>query len=615
MSYQRVAHANNFSDGSATDAATVVNSIEAGLEAVESSIVVKANNLSDLASAASARSNLGLDTLTFNVKNYGAVGNGVADDTAAINSAIAAVNAITAGAALFFPAGTYKITAALTAITVPVHISGSGGMGWYLQGYPASTRLIFNAGVAGFSLGTASHFSIIENISLVSLSSGAENFDGITLLGNKNRLTNVAVEGFGRYGFNLDTSGVGNINLSRFDNCRSYGNRSHGYYITGPNSQAMTFTACDATGNLGWGFYTGSSTINTHVGLHASSNTLGAIYDNGGSSQYLNPYSEGGTGNNVTFDTNNSYTVWIAGAYSDPTITWNSPSQVTAQVLKKGAAFDHFSINGPGAVEYAFYSGNWNTGWFSLRDKTNAVEIFDMASAGGTFNMRVPFGMANKCFGLGVQAYSWGAGAQTLNANLGNIFQVSLTASTGAWTVSNPLAGQIMYLSVIQTGAGGFTVGTWPTNFQWASGTAPTLATTTGHQDNFTFRYDGTNWVEHAPDGGYIVRGSRIAKRRLATAGPGATPSINTDSYDVVDLTALTAGITSMTTSLTGTPVAGDSLRISFTDNGTARAITWGASFEASTVALPTTTVISTRLDVGFFWNSATSKWRCVAVA
>ena len=101
----------------------------------------------------------------------------------------------------------------------------------------------------------------------------------------------------------------------------------------------------------------------------------------------------------------------------------------------------------------------------------------------------------------------------------------------------------------------------------------------------------------------------------LATAGPGATPTVNTDNYDVVHLTALAAAITSMTTNLTGTPVDGDTLRISFTDNGTARAIAWGASFEASTVALPTTTVASTRLDVGLFWNTETSKWRCVAVA
>ena len=107
----------------------------------------------------------------------------------------------------------------------------------------------------------------------------------------------------------------------------------------------------------------------------------------------------------------------------------------------------------------------------------------------------------------------------------------------------------------------------------------------------------------------------RITKRVLALSAGSATPAINTDTTDVVNITAQSAAITSFTTNLTGTPVDGDTLRISITDNGTARALTFGASFEASTVALPTTTVISTRLDVGFFWNTATSKWRCVAVA
>jgi hypothetical protein len=35
----------------------------------------------------------------------------------------------------------------------------------------------------------------------------------------------------------------------------------------------------------------------------------------------------------------------------------------------------------------------------------------------------------------------------------------------------------------------------------------------------------------------------------------------------------------------------------------------------APTVALPTTTVSTNRLDVGFVYNLATSDWRCVATA
>jgi hypothetical protein len=104
--------------------------------------------------------------------------------------------------------------------------------------------------------------------------------------------------------------------------------------------------------------------------------------------------------------------------------------------------------------------------------------------------------------------------------------------------------------------------------------------------------------------------------RRVVTVTQSATPTINTDNTDVASITGLAQAITSMTTNLSGTPAAGEALVVEITDNGTARAITWGASFEASgNVALPTTTVISTKLSVGFFWNSATSKWRCMAVA
>ena len=102
---------------------------------------------------------------------------------------------------------------------------------------------------------------------------------------------------------------------------------------------------------------------------------------------------------------------------------------------------------------------------------------------------------------------------------------------------------------------------------------------------------------------------------RSGTVASSPTPTINTDNVDFYSLTAQAADITSFTTNLSGTPTIGQTLWISIKDNGTARAITWGASFESSTIALPTTTVISTRLDVAFIWNEATSVWRCVGVA
>lgn len=64
------------------------------------------------------------DGYIFNVKTYGAVGNGATDDTSAINAAYAAVGA--GGGALYFPAGTYKVTAALTAWSKTMTVYGDG---------------------------------------------------------------------------------------------------------------------------------------------------------------------------------------------------------------------------------------------------------------------------------------------------------------------------------------------------------------------------------------------------------------------------------------------------------------------------------------------------------
>lgn len=102
---------------------------------------------------------------------------------------------------------------------------------------------------------------------------------------------------------------------------------------------------------------------------------------------------------------------------------------------------------------------------------------------------------------------------------------------------------------------------------------------------------------------------------RVLTITSSATPTINTDLYDAVSITALGTAITSMTSGLSGAPTNFEKLIIRIKDDGTARAITWGASFEAKGVALPTTTVISKVLTVGLLYDTVTSKWGCVASA
>lgn len=88
--------------------------------------------------------------------------------------------------------------------------------------------------------------------------------------------------------------------------------------------------------------------------------------------------------------------------------------------------------------------------------------------------------------------------------------------------------------------------------------------------------------------------------------------TINVDTTDYAENTGLTAGVT--INNPTGTPAPGQRLWTAVT--GTAsRAISYGTAFENSTVTRATTTSGTARLDMGFIWNSVTSKWRIVAVA
>jgi hypothetical protein len=100
---------------------------------------------------------------------------------------------------------------------------------------------------------------------------------------------------------------------------------------------------------------------------------------------------------------------------------------------------------------------------------------------------------------------------------------------------------------------------------------------------------------------------------RVTSITSSATPTINTDNADAITITALATAITSMTTNLTGTPNNFDKILIRIKDDGTARAITWGASFASGVATLPTTTVLGKTLTVGLIYNTVSAKWECMA--
>ncbi len=128
-----------------------------------------------------------------------------------------------------------------------------------------------------------------------------------------------------------------------------------------------------------------------------------------------------------------------------------------------------------------------------------------------------------------------------------------------------------------------------------------------------TFMFNGKRYkTEELMHGGGSSGGGGV-NNTFVDVPQSATPAINSDSGGIFNIVGLAQDITSMTTNLTGTPTAGQRMSIEITDNGTARAITWGSKF-ASTVAvtLPSTTIINTRLRALFEWSTVTSKWECI---
>lgn len=110
-------------------------------------------------------------------------------------------------------------------------------------------------------------------------------------------------------------------------------------------------------------------------------------------------------------------------------------------------------------------------------------------------------------------------------------------------------------------------------------------------------------------DGSQTLSNKRIQPRSASTTS-SATPSINSDSVDTYQITALATNITSI--AVTGTPVVGQQLLISIKDDGSSRTIAWGSSFASSGLGtLPTTTATGKTHWIGVVWDG--SKWACLA--
>jgi hypothetical protein len=253
---------------------------------------------------------------------------------------------------------------------------------------------------------------------------------------------------------------------------------------------------------------------------------------------------------------------------------------------------------------------SWNDGgstskdYFTINYEDSSVLIGD-------------HGSANHISGIHVKD------SLTILPRLGEFFIDSLDEAAGTHTLRyDPTTGKITY-DEIPSGGGGYTNLTsfvaqtaWRIFYSDGSGDVQELAL--GDAGKVLTAAGATSvptWETPISASSTTTFTNKRWTARVGSTASSATPAINTDNYDIFKITALAADITSMTSSLTGTPVDGDILEVQITGTAT-RAIAWGASFVSTTVALPTTTSSTTTLTVILQYYTTSSygnnKWHCV---
>jgi len=211
------------------------------------------------------------------VKDFGAVGNGIADDTAAIQAALAASYNV------LFPIGSYLISSTI-AIPAKTKVEMQGGYGSSLSDNPA-TYFIKKSTMTTVGVTLAANSAIFGG-GLVGQAGNTG--DGIQVIGNNARLSNVSVSKAGGVGVRVGTSGTySNVNSFELYRVGSFGNGSHGIYIhdgvsvEGADANAGTLYQCTTNFNGGNGIYLGHCFWVSVINCLTESNTGWGLYLSG----------------------------------------------------------------------------------------------------------------------------------------------------------------------------------------------------------------------------------------------------------------------------------------------------------------------------------------------
>ena len=313
-------------------------------------------------------------------QDYGATGNGVTDDTSAVQAAITAVSTA-GGGVLLFPEGTYLCSSALTLASF-VTLMGMG---------PGVSVIHQTTTTANGLTGTDLNNVTISGLTVTGPGSGSG--IGVNLAVSVNTtvpyviIENVRVASFGSHGLELQS-----VIVSRFSRVNAQGNGGDGWHLYGSPTGCHWNTCYSLSNSSGIGYHLIALTYSSLSACAADSNADGyslsgctsvALTGCGTEANTTDGYIlSGGSGNSLTscfIYENNHYGVHVTGSEVNAVVTGfveHSPTGSAVNCIITDSGTSAMIIN-----ENAVTADSYASGTATLINTASSTASFPMEAA------------------------------------------------------------------------------------------------------------------------------------------------------------------------------------------------------------------------------------------
>jgi hypothetical protein len=286
----------------------------------------------------------------------------------------------------------------------------------------------------------------------------------------------------------------------------------------------------------------------------------------------------------------------------------------TGTITLAGAStgYQSFSVIGNGNTTYYAIVGSteWEVGigtYTSSGTTLSRDTVLESSNSGSLVNFSAGSKDVFVTYPAERSVYTNGAGSVITPATAS-----AVSVESGGTGLTSGTSGGVLYYSASNTLASSAALAANAIVLGGGAGAAPATTTTgTGVVTALSNNANATGGFATI-NGTATLTNKRIDPRvSSASSASSLTPDIS--AYDQYAYTALAANLT--INSPTGTPVDGNKLIFRILDNGTARTLTWNATFVVIGVTLPTTTTVNKTTYVGCIYNANNTRWDVVAVA